>query len=186
MGFWDDFRSTAVKLVNRNHPDTPPVTDSCRSPYDLSLAAVTKMGNAVVDGTQSQKEHSPNPDRREKINRILTNVGKFAVESAVNEPIKGVTAGMQVYKIMHEGLKDQPPSLSSNDEKKPDHMVGMEEMQANMEKMREEINDVKQQSMVSTECVEGSEPLKKISTEHIKGSDLPKTERKRVMIRSRL
>lgn len=92
-----------------------------------------------------------------------------------------------MYEIVQERLKDQPLSTSLDDKKKPqDVKLGMEEMQAKMEKMQEDSNIVKQQHEISAIHVEGSDHPKKIPDESIHGSDLPQTNRKKIFIRSRL
>ena len=50
-----------------------------------------KMADAVrIDRIRMLKEQATNPDQRDKINRILTDLGKFAVDSAVNDSLKAV------------------------------------------------------------------------------------------------
>lgn len=49
------------------------------------------MADAVrIDRIRMLKEQATNPDRRDKINRILSDLGKFAVDSAVNDSLKAV------------------------------------------------------------------------------------------------
>lgn len=49
------------------------------------------MADAVrIDRIRMLKEQATNPDRRDKINRILSDLGKFAVDSAVNDSPKAV------------------------------------------------------------------------------------------------
>ncbi|KAI8557751.1 hypothetical protein RHMOL_Rhmol04G0034000 [Rhododendron molle] len=247
MGILDELRLNAVKLFNRNVSNMPPDTNGNRYSCDMGFAkAVTQTGDAVrSSGAEKLKEYVPDPDRREKIGRIISGIGKFAVESAVNESLKGVTGkvvvamvlvvfpsqadrvlvhvaqaqlsqpkifethsglqhsslvecgfgtvsvkllegGIQVYKIVKEGSKDQPLPPNPNENKKPELTAVMEEMQARMEKMQEEMNTIKQQSKISMESAKGSEPLKEFPDEPIKRSALLKTDPKRVFIRSRL
>ncbi|KAH7842245.1 hypothetical protein Vadar_003174 [Vaccinium darrowii] len=89
MGILDELRLTAVKLFNRNIASTPPDTDANRCSYDMSVAkAVTRTGDAVrSNGAEKLKESVPDPDHREKMGRILSNIGKFAVD----ESLKSVT-----------------------------------------------------------------------------------------------
>lgn len=79
------------------------------------------------------------------------------------------------------------PSL--NDKKKPeDFKLAMQELQAK-ELMQENMNKVEQGNKISAKSVDGSEhpePLKKIPNEGNKESDLLKTDKKRVFLRSRL
>ena len=50
-----------------------------------------QMADAVrIDRIRMLKEQATNPDRRDKINWILTDLGKFAVDSAVNDSLKAV------------------------------------------------------------------------------------------------
>ncbi|KAL6975373.1 hypothetical protein U1Q18_024168 [Sarracenia purpurea var. burkii] len=152
------------------------------------VKTVTQIGDAVwSNGAEKLKEYVPDPDRRAKISQILANIGKFAVESAVSESLKGVNGAIQVYKIVKEGLKDPPPSLGPNENKKPGLSVAMEEMQAKMEKMQEEMNNIKGQNKVSIQNAKGLEPSKELPNDvPIKESAPPKTDPKRVFIRSRL
>ncbi|KAL2496076.1 uncharacterized protein Fot_39833 [Forsythia ovata] len=69
----------------------------------------------------------------------LVNVGKFSVDSAVNESFKG---GMQVYATVKEKLKGLPLSPHSDGNKKQKY-VAVEEMQATLEKMQEDVNNRK-------------------------------------------
>ncbi|KAF7146571.1 hypothetical protein RHSIM_Rhsim04G0018000 [Rhododendron simsii] len=93
MGILDELRLTAVKLFNRNVSNTPPDTNGNRYSYDMGFAkAVTQTGAAVrSSGDEKLKECVPDPDRREKIGRIISGIGKFAVDSTVNESLKGIT-----------------------------------------------------------------------------------------------
>ncbi|KAK4491997.1 hypothetical protein RD792_002784, partial [Penstemon davidsonii] len=62
----------------------------------------------------------------------LMNVGKFAIDSAVNESLKG---GKQVYAIVKGKLKGQVPSELPN-------VILVEEMQAKLEKMQEDMSNI--------------------------------------------
>lgn len=86
---------------------------------------------------------------------------------------------------MKEGLKDQP-SQSAHRNKKPDLPVMVEEMQAKMEKMQEEMDNIRQQNAVSAHCVKTSDPLKEFLTEPSDEVAPLKTDVRKVMIRSRL
>lgn len=92
---------------------------------------------------------------------------------------------MQLYKIVQEGLKDQSPSLSCNDEKKPAKLT-VEELEAKMEKMQEELNNIKAETKTAVAHAKEPDHPKKIPDGPVKGSDLELTDKKRVMIRSRL
>ena len=60
-----------------------------------------KMADAVrIDRIRMLKEQATNPDRRDKINRILTDLGKFAVDSAVNDSLKAVN-GCSLLSLSH-------------------------------------------------------------------------------------
>lgn len=91
-----------------------------------------------------------------------------------------------MYKIVQEGFKIQPSSCSVSDKTNFNGIESMEEMQTKMEEMQEDMNVVKQQSKAAGKLSEGSKPRKKIPDEGIKGSDLLRTNEKRVFIRSRL
>lgn len=87
---------------------------------------------------------------------------------------------------MQEGLKSQPRSPSVDDKKKHRDIEPAEEMQARTEEMPKAMNNLKQQIKTSVKLVERSKSHKKIPNEDIKGSDLLKTNEKRIFIRSRL
>ncbi|KAI3457506.1 hypothetical protein Pfo_014169 [Paulownia fortunei] len=112
----------------------------------------------------------------------LMNVGKLAVDSAVNESLKG---GMQVYAIVKGKLKGQPPSDLSNGDQKQNFVL-VEEMQAKLEKMHEDLNNIEQQSQISTLRTEEQEHLKQFFDEPLKSSMPEVTGRKKIFIRSRL
>ncbi|CAI9784145.1 unnamed protein product [Fraxinus pennsylvanica] len=69
----------------------------------------------------------------------LVNVGKFSVDSAINESFKG---GKQVYANVKEKLKGLPISPHSDGNKKQNY-VAVEEMQATLEKMQEDVTNIK-------------------------------------------
>ncbi|XP_059662600.1 uncharacterized protein LOC132308519 [Cornus florida] len=188
MGIWDDLRLTAGKLLNRNVSVIQPGSNAFPIPNDSDIAtSVPQISDAArYNGAQKLKEHAAGPHRLDKIGRILTNISKLAVDSAVSESLKGVTGGIQVNKIVKEGLNDQLSSDNANENKKPDLTIVVEEMQAKMEKMQEDMNSTKQQNDISIQCAQGSEPLKEFSTPPVKGSVPLKTDAKKIMIRSRL
>ncbi|XAR67534.1 hypothetical protein NMG60_11002321 [Bertholletia excelsa] len=183
MGIWEELRLISVKLFSRNVSGEPVDTVETRSLQDIGFSRAIRYR-----GAEKLKEYVPDPDRREKIGRILTNIGKFAVDSAVKESLKGVTGGIQVYKIVKEGWDYQSPSQNSNESKKPDITIRVEEMQARMEKIQEEMDFIKQQSKTQTKDARVLEPLNKFPDEDepVRGSVPPKTDPKRVFIRSRL
>lgn len=86
-------------------------------------------------------------------------------------------------KIIKEGSKDQSPSRPRLG--KQDFTVMMEEMQAKMEKLQDDMNNLKQQNEVPTKCITGLESFE-FSDEPIKSSTPSKSNRKKVFIRSRL
>ncbi|XP_059444922.1 uncharacterized protein LOC132176670 isoform X1 [Corylus avellana] len=148
------------------------------------------MADAVrVDRDAMRKEHVTDHDRRDKISRILTSIGRFAVDSAVQESLKADTGRKKVHKIVQEGFMHQCPTPCLNDKKKPEDLkLAMEELQAK-ELMQEDMNKVEQGNKISAKSVNGSEdpePLKKLPNEDNKESDLLKTDKKRVFLRSRL
>lgn len=94
MGIWDELQSSISRLINRKLPGKSPSESDTfgAKPTTALVSNVTKIADAVkLNGAQKLDEYCPDPHRRDKIGRILTNLGKFAVESAVNESLKGVT-----------------------------------------------------------------------------------------------
>ncbi|XP_058073209.1 uncharacterized protein LOC131221917 [Magnolia sinica] len=140
MGFWDLLYWTNDK-IKQNAPDMTAVTNACRSSCDLGYAAVKKVDNVVrVDGAQKVKEYLPDPQAREKIGRIATKVAKYGADAAVSETLKGVTGGVQIYRIVRDGLMDRPPSDHGSEKSNSKEM--MEEMQKKMDKIQEEISNI--------------------------------------------
>ncbi|KAG6689400.1 uncharacterized protein LOC122280481 [Carya illinoinensis] len=140
------------------------------------------------DGNRKLKEHVTIPDRRDQISRILTSIGKFAVDSAINDSLKAVTGRKQMHKIVQEGFRHQPTSPALDDMKKPEDLkVVMQELQAKEDGVQEDTNKPKQGTRLSAKSVNGSSAvLKKKPKDSKKGSDLLETDKKRVFIRSRL
>lgn len=93
-----------------------------------------------------------------------------------------------MYQIVQEGLKDQPLSVSPNDNKKPEDLkLAMEDMRAKMEDMQEDTNIVKQQHNISAEhVVRSADPKKMQDGGGIQGSDPLPNNKKKIFIRSRL
>ncbi|GLT67338.1 hypothetical protein SLA2020_396540 [Shorea laevis] len=140
------------------------------------------MADAVRVG---RAQDVPTPNRYSMIGSVLTDLRKFAVDSAVNISIKGVTGGKKVYKIMQERLIDRP-SPCLNEKKKPEDCRAVEKMQVKIEEIEEEMDNIKQQSTPSAKTVGVSEPLKKTPSGGNKGLDFDNDNRKRIFIRSRL
>ncbi|XP_040988302.1 uncharacterized protein LOC121235929 [Juglans microcarpa x Juglans regia] len=140
------------------------------------------------DGNRKLKEHVTIPERLDQISRILTSIGKFAVDSAVNDSLKAVTGRKQMHKIVQEGFRHQPASPALDDKKKPEDLkVVMQELQAKEDGVQEDTNKPKQGTRASAKSVNGSSAvLKKKPNDGKKGSDLLETDKKRVFIRSRL
>lgn len=69
----------------------------------------------------------------------------------------GFAGGKQVNKIEQEELKDQPFTLPFNDKNK------LRDPKLVMEKMQEDVNNIRQQHKISASCVEESEAVKKIT-----------------------
>jgi len=88
-------------------------------------------------------------------------------------------------KITKEGLKDQSPSHPSSRVEKQDVTAVMEEMQAKMEKLQDDMNNMKQQNEVSAKCTNGLDSFE-FSDEPIKSSTPTKSKPKKVLIRSRM
>ena len=114
---------------------------------------------------------------------------------SVSQPLKplfshlSIAGRKQVHQIVQEGFKHQPPSPSLNDEKKSEDLkLVMEELQAVMEETQEDMHKAKQGNKIakSVSTSENPEPQKKTPNEGNKELHLPKMDKKRVFIRSRL
>ncbi|XP_009759757.1 uncharacterized protein LOC107813467 [Nicotiana tabacum] len=184
MGILDELRAAAGKLLNRKVQQKSSDACALQGKYSASItSAVSKIdGSVKYDGAQKTDDYVFYPDGREKIGRILSKLTKFAVVSAVDESLKTVAGGSNITK---ERLKDQPPSRASSRAEKQDVTVMMEEMQAKMEKLQDDMNNTKQQNEVSTKCITGLESFE-FSDEPIKSSAPSRSNRKKVFIRSRL
>ena len=88
---------------------------------------------------------------------------------------------------MPEGLKDIPLSPPLKIKKKPDPKV-LDDIQSQikMEKVEEDMNNLKQQYGTSSKSVDGSQLPKKPSDDGVKEIDLFKKNARRIFIRSRL
>ncbi|XP_049404793.1 uncharacterized protein LOC125868204 [Solanum stenotomum] len=86
-------------------------------------------------------------------------------------------------KIVKERSKDKSPSRPRLD--KQDFTVMREEMQAKMEKLQDDMNNMKQQNEVSAKCTNGLDSFE-FSDEPIKSSTPTKSKPKKVLIRSRM
>ncbi|KAK1435676.1 hypothetical protein QVD17_01442 [Tagetes erecta] len=156
MGIWNDLKSVAGRFINRSDSTTV----SPKPPVEL-----------------------PDPVRRETITRVLAGFGKFAVDSAVYDPIKG---GMQVYRVVKEGMKDQSALEPANLNYKPRHTLMMEEMQARMEKLQEDLHIIRLDDEDSILCAKDLDPRKEEPDESNENSAPAKADAKKVFIRSRL
>ncbi|KAL3325560.1 hypothetical protein AABB24_036672 [Solanum stoloniferum] len=148
MGILDELRAAAGKLLNRKTQKKPSDAYAIEGRYGAAgiTPAVSKIGRPVkYEGSQKTDEYVFYPDGREKIGRILSKLSKFVLVSAVDESFKTVAGGS---KITKEGLKDQSPSRPSSKVDKQDVTAVMEEMQAKMEKLQDDMNNTKQQNEV--------------------------------------
>lgn len=93
---------------------------------------------------------------------------------------------MQVYKMVKEGLKDQSPLEPVNLNSKPRHMLMMEEMQARMVKMEEDLHVIRLDDEDSILCAKDLDPRKEEPAESSEKSAPEKADVKKVFIRSRL
>ncbi|KAM3320574.1 putative protein isoform X1 [Capsicum chacoense] len=179
MGIIHQFRELAGKLFSNRRPQQQKPSDE----YSGRVASpITKTSSPVpvnYDGAQSD-EYVFYPDGREKISDILCKLRKFAIVSAVDESLKTVAGGS---KIVKEGSKDQSPSRPKLD--RQDLTVMMEEMQAKMEKLQDDVNNMKQQNEASAKCANGLDSFES-SDEPIKRSTPTKSNPKKVLIRSRM
>ncbi|KAK3003477.1 hypothetical protein RJ639_018233 [Escallonia herrerae] len=95
--------------------------------------------------------------------------------------------GIQVYKIVKEGFQDQPPTHPASKNQKSDPTLLVEEMQSQVEKLQEELNNIKQQNKIATHSRKASDPVKEeLSAEPAKRSSPGSTGLQKVMIRSRV
>ncbi|KAF3453620.1 hypothetical protein FNV43_RR04061 [Rhamnella rubrinervis] len=138
------------------------------------------MADAVrMERIEKMKERYPNPSRYEKISGLLNHISKFAFDSTFIHSLKSLTGKKQVKKIEHQELRYQPFPDSFNEEKKQDVKLVMEHMQSKMEKMQEDMSNIKQQHKTSAKCVVGTGALEKTSDEGFKGSDLMQNQKKK-------
>ncbi|KAF3672357.1 putative 3-oxoacyl-[acyl-carrier-protein] reductase, chloroplastic-like isoform X1 [Capsicum annuum] len=212
MGIIHQFRELAGKLFSNRRPQQQKPSDEYSGRV---ASPVTKTSSPVpvnYDGAQSD-EYVFYPDGREKISDILCKLRKFAIVSAVDESLKTVAgdggsfrgwgmirrliiwpANSHVWlmygeeekggsKIVKEGSKDQSPSRPKLD--RQDLTVMMEEMQAKMEKLQDDVNNMKQQNEASAKCANGLDSFES-SDEPIKRSTPTKSNPKKVLIRSRM
>ncbi|CAN4087416.1 unnamed protein product [Withania somnifera] len=166
MGILDELRSVAGKLLNQKIQN--------KSSYAAGIKPAVSKIDRPVQHESGQKTN--------EIGRILSKLSKFAIVSAVGQSLKTYAGGS---KIMKEGLKDQSPSQPSSRAGRQDVTVVMEEMQAKMEKLQDDMNNTKLQNEVSTNCITGLESFE-FSDEPIKSSTPSKANRKKIFIRSRL
>ncbi|KAI7742346.1 hypothetical protein M8C21_012036 [Ambrosia artemisiifolia] len=143
MGIWNDLRSVAGWFFNRTSSGSP------KPAVEL-----------------------PDPVCRETISRVLTGFGKFAVDSAVYDPVKG--------------LKDQSCLEPANLNDKRRHTLMMEEMQARMEKMQEDLHIIRLDDEDSILCANDLDPCKEEPDESNEKSAATKPDAKKIFIRSRL
>lgn len=94
MGILDRLRSIANKVLNRNDPHVSSAPKASRGPD------VARLPYAVrINVSQQLEDYFPHADHREKIGQILTNLGRFAIDSAVNESLKGVTGQYMYFSV---------------------------------------------------------------------------------------
>lgn len=93
---------------------------------------------------------------------------------------------MQVYRVLKEGTKDQSALEPANLNYKPRHTLMMEEMQARMEKMQEDLHIIRLDDEDSILCAKDLDPRKEEPDESSEQSTLAKADAKKVFIRSRL
>lgn len=88
--------------------------------------------------------------------------------------------------MVKEGLKDQSSLEPANLNTKPRHTLMMEEMQARMVKMEEDLHIIRLDDEESILCAKDLDPRKDDSDESNEKSAPEKTDVKKVFIRSRL
>ncbi|KAK4344092.1 hypothetical protein RND71_037186 [Anisodus tanguticus] len=173
MGIIQQFREVAGKLFNRRSQQKPSDAYASEGEYSNGVTSpVTKTSSPVKYNGGAQSD--------EYVSNILCKLRKFAIVSAVDESLKTVAGGS---KIVKEGSKDQSPSRPRFD--KQNFTVMMEEMQAKMEKLQDDMNNMMQQNEESAKCANGLESFE-FSDEPIKNSTPTKSNLKKVFIRSRM
>ncbi|WRX28131.1 NB-ARC - like 10 [Theobroma cacao] len=160
--------------------------------YDHLVLVFQKVSTMADTIRTDVVDNVLNAKRRDTIGRFLTNLGKFAVDSAASVSLKGFTGfsgastagGKKLYEILQERFKAQPTPPLLNCKRKSEDDKLMEKMQ--LAKM-EDMNEVKQESKTAGKPVAGSEPMKKKKIPHdMKDLGLQNPDRKRIFIRSRL
>ncbi|KAL3323237.1 hypothetical protein AABB24_040381 [Solanum stoloniferum] len=154
------------------------VNFSSRFVKNASVYAVKEAANIFIPGGRA-------------VSRIYSQtVGEMQIESKKNQNTlcdKEITGNSikntSGSKIVKEGSKDKSPSRPRLD--KQDFTVMMEEMQAKMEKLQDDMNNMKQQNEVSAKCANGLDSFE-FSDEPIKSSTPTKSKPKKVLIRSRM
>ncbi|XVF70393.1 hypothetical protein PTKIN_Ptkin11bG0158100 [Pterospermum kingtungense] len=120
-----------------------------------------------------------NTNSRHTIGRFLTNLRKFAIDSAINVSVKGFTGGKKLYQIfLQERFKDERTRRKFEDDKLKEKMQ--------LAKMEDMNDGVKLQSKTETSKPVGGSEHKKKMPQGLKELDLQEPNRKRIFIRSRL
>lgn len=130
-----------------------------------------------------------NVSRRNSLSQILADIVKFAVGSAIDGSLKIIPGRKQVDKMVPEGLINIPmPTTPLKTKKHLDKKVANElDFETKVEKVTEDMNNVKQQYKTSTKLVEESQqPPNKMDGDVFKGINLLQKNGRRVFIRSRL
>ncbi|KAJ1408500.1 hypothetical protein SESBI_23483 [Sesbania bispinosa] len=125
--------------------------------------------------------------RRHTISQILVDLVKFAVGSAIDGSRKIIPGRKQADKMVPEGLINIPLPTTPLKAKKTPHLKVANDLhlEAKMEEVKEDMNNIKQQYAASTKHVEESLPPNK-SDDGFKGINLMQKNGRRVFIRSRL
>uniref|UniRef100_A0A2P2J3R5 Uncharacterized protein MANES_03G116200 n=1 Tax=Rhizophora mucronata TaxID=61149 RepID=A0A2P2J3R5_RHIMU len=153
---------------------------------DAAAAAAEMRGTTKHDNLNLGER---NPDRlryTNKIGRILTNLVKFAVDSAVTDSSKGVSGLKKLYRIVEERFTRPPASLPLSECKKPEELKLMQKMQTKINELQEDLTELKQPDMTVSRSIDGTECEKDVRNEGIKESGVQETEKRRIFIRSRL
>ncbi|KAF8391404.1 hypothetical protein HHK36_023708 [Tetracentron sinense] len=141
MGLWDVMYSTA-DTIKQNAPDLTPVKKACRSSYDLSWSAVSKINAARVYGIQKLSQYSPDAQGWDRIRTVSTNILKNTAHYGLQEGTKSVPGGYPVYKIISQslgGTKSENPKKEESEKLKEE----VKFMQAKMDKMEKDWNHYK-------------------------------------------
>ncbi|KAL7249502.1 hypothetical protein ACSBR1_011657 [Camellia fascicularis] len=130
LGIWDLIINSSSAAVKRNAPDLSFLRETCRSTYDYSWSAVSKIDNTVRVGVVERVNHYlPDEEAKAKIARFAKNAAVYACHEALKcLPLPGVVS---IYNIVTQSLRD---------EKIEDYKEAMKTLQARISRLENESN----------------------------------------------